>query len=156
MECLFCCETKFVWAKVSCGCQVCVDCMHTWFVEHRDCPLCRSPCRGYVVDIIEMVECSICLNLGIFGAQRTECGHTFCQGCLSQWLKQHDNCPICRSQVGEPLYEVDRIVDVRGSGLRVEFLVQWKAGDFTWEPLENLQGSELALQDFWNQLNLIN
>jgi hypothetical protein len=27
------------------------------------------------------------------------CGHVFCQGCLDEWLRQHNTCPMCRATV---------------------------------------------------------
>jgi hypothetical protein len=27
------------------------------------------------------------------------CGHAFCDPCISQWLKTHTNCPICRKDL---------------------------------------------------------
>lgn len=31
------------------------------------------------------------------------CNHIFGQDCLSEWLKQHSTCPLCRHSVGEPM-----------------------------------------------------
>ena len=39
-------------------------------------------------------------------------------------------------------YEVEKVVDSRGSGKNVEYFVKWvgfKAGDNTWEPTSNLE-----------------
>ena len=42
----------------------------------------------------------------------------------------------------EEEHEVERIVKERRRSGRVEYLVKWKAGDSTWEPSENLEGTE--------------
>lgn len=46
-------------------------------------------------------ECCICLesyNVGetICAPITTECNHVFHEGCILQWVKNHDKCPLCR------------------------------------------------------------
>jgi hypothetical protein len=46
-------------------------------------------------------ECSICLHGYDAGqtvcvAKTTSCDHIFHQDCIEEWLKDHDNCPMCR------------------------------------------------------------
>jgi len=54
-------------------------------------------------------ECPICLDaadapaVGGAGSPRlvkvlTRCGHTFHQDCLDTWLREQNNCPVCRCQ----------------------------------------------------------
>jgi transposase InsO family protein len=48
-------------------------------------------------------------------------------------------------------YEVQRILDKRKTGRKVEYLVQWKGyplHEATWEPVANLQNSKELIQDF--------
>jgi hypothetical protein len=51
----------------------------------------------------------------------------------------------------EPAWEVESILRKRRRGRRVEYLVKW-AGypieEATWEPLENLQNADEAIQEF--------
>ncbi|KAL8441365.1 hypothetical protein Emag_007238 [Eimeria magna] len=52
----------------------------------------------------------------------------------------------------DPVFEVDRLLDSRGSGVNEEFLVKWKgfpAEQATWEPLSNLGGCKDLLRAFW-------
>lgn len=46
----------------------------------------------------EITECPICLE-----SERTmistPCGHKFHTNCLMEWLKSHDNCPVCRNSL---------------------------------------------------------
>ena len=51
----------------------------------------------------------------------------------------------------EEEYEVERIVDSRYKGQRLEYLVHWKGwsdSDCTWEPVSNLGNAADAVQDF--------
>lgn len=51
-------------------------------------------------DISKQIEnCSICLDTksNIY----TKCGHLYCEPCISKWLKTHDNCPYCRTDLSE-------------------------------------------------------
>ena len=48
------------------------------------------------------VECSICLEV-VYSKRRaryfgilSECSHSFCYKCITQWRKRNKNCPTCR------------------------------------------------------------
>ena len=43
---------------------------------------------------IEHIECSICYEN--HSNITTRCNHFFCSDCLTQWINNHNNCPICR------------------------------------------------------------
>ena len=50
------------------------------------------------------VECAICLNsIGNVNCCTTECGHSFCLGCLIKHSKGDPSvkCPLCRQEVTE-------------------------------------------------------
>lgn len=54
-------------------------------------------------------------------------------------------------QTEEPVYEVEHILDSRGTGKQEEFLVQWKGfpvSEATWEPLRHLDGCKDILRAF--------
>jgi hypothetical protein len=45
------------------------------------------------------MSCSICLGIYCKPVE-TQCGHTFCQQCIKQWINQNNNsCPQCRQQL---------------------------------------------------------
>jgi hypothetical protein len=45
-------------------------------------------------------SCAICFDsLKEKSPLRTECNHWFHEECLDIWLKNHDTCPICRSEI---------------------------------------------------------
>ena len=50
-----------------------------------------------------MFQCSICYDdiLDKNTCVKTPCGHCFHNECLTHWLLEKDNCPICRFQFGE-------------------------------------------------------
>jgi Lon protease-like protein len=56
------------------------------------------------------------------------------------------------NDTGEPQYEVESVLKKRRrAGNHVEYLIKWKGyphEDNSWEPLENLQNCEQAIQDF--------
>ncbi len=41
-------------------------------------------------------ECSVCLEFR-GDCIITKCNHIFCNGCIIQWCKDHNQCPMCRS-----------------------------------------------------------
>lgn len=49
-------------------------------------------------------ECSICLETYKTGeticwAKTDECDHIFHQACILEWMKEHDDCPLCRTNL---------------------------------------------------------
>mgnify|MGYP003685296921 CR=1 FL=1 len=60
-----------------------------------------------------MPKCSICLEYPKepFVSQ---CGHSFCNKCILQWIMCHDECPLCRGTISAPsrnktVYEEDDV-----------------------------------------------
>ena len=47
----------------------------------------------------EYPRCSICCEDLTEKATKMPCGHLFNQGCISEWLKQHNQCPVCRFEL---------------------------------------------------------
>ena len=50
---------------------------------------------------LKEMKCMICMEKFTEGKEITSLGcHTFCSGCINQWLENHnDYCPICRKKV---------------------------------------------------------
>lgn len=46
-------------------------------------------------DFEEEFTCSICQELFVQAAT-LQCSHSFCHHCISRWLKQKQECPVCR------------------------------------------------------------
>ena len=44
-------------------------------------------------------QCTICLEQMHKMAVLQVCGHAYCHGCITQWLKSSSRCPTCRTQV---------------------------------------------------------
>ncbi|KAN0039828.1 hypothetical protein ACTA71_007065 [Dictyostelium dimigraforme] len=47
-------------------------------------------------DIDDSFFCPICLKIMIDARQGCSEGHVFCNSCITSWLKEKKNCPICR------------------------------------------------------------
>lgn len=47
----------------------------------------------------EYPRCSICCEDLTEKATKMPCGHLFNQGCIAEWLKQHNQCPVCRYEL---------------------------------------------------------
>lgn len=43
-----------------------------------------------------MAECAICMEKT--SNFTTECNHSFCCGCASEWLLSNNSCPMCRKE----------------------------------------------------------
>ena len=53
---------------------------------------------------------------------------------------------------GNIVYEVEKIIDVSGTGRRRQYRVKWKGFRHpTWEPLANLRGCAQAIKEFHRQ-----
>lgn len=46
----------------------------------------------------EEKACTVCLETFLPGEQVvvTPCNHMFHEGCITPWMKEHGNCPVCR------------------------------------------------------------
>ncbi|KAI5822398.1 hypothetical protein K523DRAFT_326422 [Schizophyllum commune Tattone D] len=47
------------------------------------------------------LECKICFNTFVRPNILTECGHSFCQACITGWFRSPNSgnkCPVCRTQ----------------------------------------------------------
>ena len=45
----------------------------------------------------EEMHCCICLEIIYECVTGLDCLHSFCGGCLSEWLKKSKDCPHCRT-----------------------------------------------------------
>lgn len=58
---------------------------------------------------LEFLTCSICQTV-FNDPYRIGCGHTFCNSCITQWMKSSKNtCPICRKKVVKTSMSRDKI-----------------------------------------------
>ena len=55
-------------------------------------------------------DCAVCKDTYGGRCLKLPCGHLFHQECITTWLKQHNNCPICRAELPsvDPDYEAQR------------------------------------------------
>jgi hypothetical protein len=45
-------------------------------------------------------ECSICLDT-IFKTTIIDCGHSFCEKCIFDWIYENSSCPLCRTPIDD-------------------------------------------------------
>ncbi len=52
-------------------------------------------------------DCPICLESFRLRqhAKRLPCGHTFHKNCIQKWLRRSPCCPVCRSELAQPVHE---------------------------------------------------
>ncbi len=50
----------------------------------------------------EPQQCPICLDSLNIETYSLQCKHTYCKKCITEWLKHHNTCPLCRSTI-QPL-----------------------------------------------------
>lgn len=63
--------------------------------------------RDNADDLFSQPECPICLQIYEVGdnlacAKTYKCNHIFHEDCIKCWLKQHNECPLCRVDMLEP------------------------------------------------------
>merc|ERR1712025_1530588 len=44
------------------------------------------------------LQCAVCSELYV-EATSINCGHTFCNYCITEWMKKKANCPVCRTDI---------------------------------------------------------
>lgn len=54
--------------------------------------------------LVDIIECSICLERVKNTATISECKHEFCKSCLEEWVKKASICPLCRISFKEYSY----------------------------------------------------
>lgn len=72
----------------------------------------RKSARVYPYSIVKIAWpepdfCSVCLD-EITNKCTLPCKHAFCKPCITEWLRFHNNCPLCRMTV-----KVSRVRRVR-------------------------------------------
>lgn len=62
-------------------------------------------------------KCAVCLEDSKIGAKATRmlCGHLFCTGCIREWLRMANSCPVCRFELATDIQEFEpgRVVRMR-------------------------------------------
>ncbi|OAF69222.1 hypothetical protein A3Q56_03044 [Intoshia linei] len=59
--------------------------------------------------ISQALFCAICRDV-FMDPIRIPCGHTYCQKCLSLWMKSKSNCPECRANIIKKFIHKDFII----------------------------------------------
>lgn len=64
-------------------------------------------------DVAEELTCAVCKGTLYKPVASIPCMHTFCAGCVSEWLKHSTNCPECRAEMYElrPSHKVGNLVE---------------------------------------------
>lgn len=71
-------------------------------------------------------KCPICLDDFITGnnyRKLKECGHMYCDECLSIWFKEHKTCPICKKDVMASVPQSDQMASISISESSSGFLL---------------------------------
>ncbi len=83
-----------------------------------------------------MDPCSICLCDIVSSTRLVNCGHVFCQECISKWLLEKASCPYCRSDVNK-----FQVHDAFCFGIQTNLLVECvvKEYDFSVLPVLDIE-----------------
>jgi E3 ubiquitin-protein ligase RNF115/126 len=59
---------------------------------------------------LEYPRCTVCCEDLKDKATQMPCGHLFNKECIEEWLKQHNQCPVCRHELptDDPDYEAQK------------------------------------------------
>ncbi|KAL8440666.1 hypothetical protein Emed_007669 [Eimeria media] len=106
----------------------------------------ENPLRASDLDVVEIFEPTITPPMTKLFQRLVDRAASHILQAQARWS------PAQEPQADEdPVYEVEHILDSRGSGADEEFLVQWKgypAEQATWEPLSNLTNCSALLRAF--------
>ena len=82
--------------------------------------------EGVIDSMQEEFTCVICQELFVV-AHTLTCSHSFCEGCIEQWMKSKKDCPICRKQItAKPVHSlvldnaIDKMVEKMNDAAREE------------------------------------
>jgi hypothetical protein len=64
----------------------------------------------FAEDLSEDFFCTICQGV-LFKSRQCKEGHTFCEGCIHDWLLKHFDCPVCRMPLSRAALSTNRLVD---------------------------------------------
>jgi hypothetical protein len=68
------------------------------------------------------MDCCICLENATIPTTGENClpGHVFCKRCIQRWLREKDECPVCRLPMYSEMDTARRSV-VEGSQIDIDF-----------------------------------
>ena len=70
-----------------------------------DNSLCSSTRKG-LFSIQKEFTCAICHELFV-KAHTLSCSHSYCERCITSWLRKRQGCPICRKPIqGKPVHSI--------------------------------------------------
>ncbi|KAI3759816.1 hypothetical protein L6452_07894 [Arctium lappa] len=136
----------------------------SWFQKHSSTPPHDHHNTPPNITIKELtvncarVDCIVCLSEVVSGerlAMLERCGHGYHVECLEAWLKDHPNCPLCRTPVSGSDQDTTRnqslylkkfydIVTCYGTGA-LKVVAGWLTNSFT-------QGLQSTLSESCNYL----
>lgn len=91
-------------------------------------------------------ECPVCL-LSFTKGTLTECGHFFCDECISHWLEQKRHCPLCRIRLSRR--RIRSGVGVGVSGVLDERSLYFRYTSRLWGDEGDLASSETDTTETW-------
>jgi len=69
------------------------------------------------ISLSQILSCSICTEI-ILLPRRIECGHYFCNECITAWLQVNSSCPLCRKEVSQISIVEDFLVSAIVEGMK--------------------------------------
>lgn len=57
------------------------------------------------------LQCPICRELLARAPTITECGHTYCNECISRHIRTENRCPLCRQEIQQGKLRLNKIID---------------------------------------------
>lgn len=57
------------------------------------------------------LQCPICRELLARAPTITECGHTYCNECISRHIRTENRCPLCRQEIQQGKLRLNKVID---------------------------------------------